>query len=93
MKRYDIKGEIVEKDDKSVILLERTNDVCYIRIGSHNRLFQPHIDSVNELTVINARTGQAAFTMYKCSIQCFENYLEFLKTGSITFLHTAEREI
>jgi hypothetical protein len=93
MNRYDIKGEVIEKDDQSVVLAERDGDVCRIRIGSHNRLFRPLVDEVHELTVINKRTGQVIFPMHRCSIKCLENYVEFLKTGSVTFLHAAEREI
>ncbi len=93
MERYDMKGEVIEKDDKAVVLADRDGDVCRIRIGAHNRLFRPLVDSAHELTKVNARTGQEVFPMHKCSIKCFDNYVQFLKTGSVTYVSAAEREI
>lgn len=92
LERYNISGELV-KDDKSVVVAERKGATCRIRIGPHNKLFHPRIDNENELKAVNKRTGEFVFRFHKCNVQCFESYLDFLKTGSITYLSAAEREI
>lgn len=93
LERYNILGVEVGEDDKSVVLVERKGITCKIRIGPHNRLFHPRIDNENELKAMNKRTGELVFRFHKCNVQCFEHYLDFLKTGSITYLHAAQREI
>ena len=93
LERYNTSGVEVGEDDKSVVVIKRKGQTCQIRIGPHNQLFHPRIDNESELKAMNSRTGELVFRFHKCNIQCFENYLEFLKTGSITYLHAAEREI
>lgn len=93
LERYNISGVELGKDDKSVVVMERKGRTCKIRIGPHNKLFHPRVDDESELKAVNKRTGELVFRFHKCSVQCFESYLDFLKTGSITYLHAAEREI
>lgn len=93
LESYNTSGVEVGEDDKAVVVIKRKGQTCQIRIGPHNRLFHPRTDKESELKAMNNRTGQLVFRFYKCSVRCFESYLEFLKTGNITYLSAAEGEI
>ena len=93
MERYNIKGELVEKDDQSIVVIERDGSIHRIRIGPYNKLFHPRVDNENELKAVDKRKGELVFRFHTCTVKCFESYLEFLKTGNITYLSAAEREI
>lgn len=99
---FDIDGNDIQQTSKipiakrSKFLITNTEKyfvkVCTFGINS-SKMFDPLKDLIDELKRHDVNTGRNRYAYKVVNKECFEFYMNYLKTKNVSFLKNAERNI
>lgn len=88
---------IALEDSKKVLAkkIEYENRTKYfVKVGTYGKIYNPiGLYSEGHANKFLSKIGKKAFDFQEVSPKTFDNYLSFLKTKNLAWLHNAEREM